>query len=319
MNDSSEMTCIFEEVSRQEKRNREPEMQVVMREVARLYRGEARQGFITIVEDYPGSTCSLAVFLDEYGSVTCAPIDPLAISFYQYSPTLEEDAARRTSNPLLRDNLLICGPLKLVDSAADASSEISKNQLIAIQSLIGNNSTWWPITDYSEDELLGVFEGLELNVIYWNDCPIGIVHMDYSGLETSGAVKIVFIGLDPAVQGQGLGRELLHKVMSDAIDRGARTIYLDTVAHRDIRTKTSQVDIGKSLHNPSAHDVYLKAGFKITGVKLIDPSNKHQLQEEALEVNQLNGPLEYVMSDLTPLREAVYAAFHSSPGKRLHE
>jgi hypothetical protein len=70
-------------------------------------------------------------------------------------------------------------------------------------------------------------------------------------------------------------------------------------------------------HNPSAHDVYLKSGFKIVGIKLIDPANKEQLEKEWLAVNQLNGPLEYRLTDLKPLRQAVYDAFQTPHDKRL--
>jgi hypothetical protein len=47
----------------------------------------------------------------------------------------------------------------------------------------------------------------------------------------------------------------------------------------------------------------------MVGIKVIDPANKRQLEEEGLAVNQMNGPLEHGGSDLRSLREAVYEAF----------
>jgi hypothetical protein len=119
--------------------------------------------------------------------------------------------------------------------------------------------------------------------------------------------KVVFVGLDPAVQGRGVGRELVHRVMSDAMDRGVQKIILDTVAHRDSRSPSGKVATGGK--QPSAHDVYLKSRFTMVGIKVIDPANKRQLEEDGLAVNQLNGPMEYGVGDLRPLREAVYEAF----------
>jgi hypothetical protein len=55
----------------------------------------------------------------------------------------------------------------------------------------------------------------------------------------------------------------------------------------------------------------------MVGIKVIDPANKRQLEEEGLAVNQLNGPLEYGVSDLRPLRESVYEAFGVPSEKQL--
>ena len=88
----------FKSVADHERRNRSLEMQAVMRDVARIHGNMAIQGRIHIVEGYPASTCALAVFIDERGSVTCKPIDPLAISFYEYCPDATEDTVRREKN-----------------------------------------------------------------------------------------------------------------------------------------------------------------------------------------------------------------------------
>jgi GNAT superfamily N-acetyltransferase len=242
-------------------------------------------------------------------------LDPLAISFYEYRPTGDQDAVRRSKNPAMRQGFCIRGPLTLVDRVEDPSREISKAQLMAIHTLVGNDSTWWPIRDYSEAELEEVFGNLELNVVWLNECPVGMVHLDYSVRSDESAAKVVFVGLDPAVQGRGLGRELVHRVMSDAMDRGVRRLFLDTVAHRDSRSPSGKVATGGK--QPSAHDVYLKSGFRMVGIKVIDPANKRQLEEEGLAVNQLNGPLEYGVSDLRPLRESVYEAFGVPSEKQL--
>jgi hypothetical protein len=53
------------------------------------------------------------------------------------------------------------------------------------------------------------------------------------------------------------------------------------------------------------------------GIKGIDPGNKKQLEEEGVAVNLLKGPLEYGVSDLRPLREAVYEAFGVPSEKQL--
>jgi GNAT superfamily N-acetyltransferase len=280
-----------------------------------MHEGKVLPGRILMVEDWPGATCSLAVFQEENGSTVGAPLDPLAISFYEYQPTGDEDAVRRSKNPAMRDGFCVRGPLTLVETVVDPGREISKAQLMAIQTLVGNHSTWWPISDYSDWELAEVFGKLELNVVWLNGCPVGIVHWDYSGRADEGVAKVVFLGLDPAVQGQGLGRGLVHAVMSDAMDRGVQAICLDTVAHRDNRAQTGKAVSGGRL--PSAHEVYLKSGFKMVGIKVIDPGNKKLLEEEGLKVNQLNGPLEYGVSDLRPLREAVYEAFGVPSEKRL--
>ena len=307
MNDDVRLGEVFSEIAACEARNREPAMQVLMREVAAMHEGKVLPGRILMVEDCPGATCSIAVFRDENGSTVCAPLDPLAISFYEYRPTGDQDAVRRSKNPAMREGFCVRGPLTLVDRVEDPSKEISKAQLMAIHTLVGNDSTWWPIRDYSEAELEEVFASLELNVVWLDGCPVGIVHLDYSVRSDEPVAKVVFLGIDPAVQGRGLGRELVHRVMSDAMDRGVRRLFLDTVAHRDSRSSSGKVATGGK--QPSAHDVYLKSGFTMLGIKVIDPGNKKQLEEEGLGVNQLNGPLEYGVSDLRPLREAVYEAF----------
>jgi hypothetical protein len=51
-----------------------------------------------------------------------------------------------------------------------------------------------------------VFGSLELNVVWLDGCPVGMVHLDYSVRSDESAAKVVFVGLDPAVQGRGLGR-----------------------------------------------------------------------------------------------------------------
>jgi GNAT superfamily N-acetyltransferase len=229
---------------------------------------------------------------------------------------VEEEAARRDKNPSLRQGLTIRGPLDLVDEVIDATQEVSKEQLIAIQTLIGNDSTWWPVTDYSNTELVQVFGGLELNLVVFNEVPIGIAHFDYADLERNKSVKVVFIGIDPEMQGKGLGREILHAVMTQAMDHGAEKIYLDTVSHRDIRTNTSVGPVEPSKPQGTAHDVYLKAGFKLVDVKLIDPANKKQMEDEGLTINQLNGPLEYRFENLGPLRAAVDESFGIPESKR---
>ena len=315
MNDDVRLGEVFSEIAACEVRNREPAMQVLMREVAAMHEGKVLPGRILMVEDWPGATCSLAVFRDENGSTVCAPLDPLAISFYEYCPTGDQDAVRRSKNPAMREGFCVRGPLTLVDRVEDPSKEISKAQLMAIHTLVGNDSTWWPIRDYSEAELEEVFASLELNVVWLDGCPVGIVHLDYSVRSDEPVAKVVFLGLDPAVQGRGLGRELVHRVMSDAMDRGVRRLFLDTVAHRDSRSSSGKVATGGK--QPSAHDVYLKSGFTMLGIKVIDPGNKKQLEEEGLAVNQLNGPLEYGVSDLRPLREAVYEAFGVPSEKQL--
>lgn len=307
MSEGFNIEAILSEIAACERANREAGMQDLMRQVAATHEGKVLPGRILMVEDWPGATCSLAVFQDENGATVCAPLDPLAISFYEYRPTGDQDALRRSKNPAMREGFCIRGPLALVETVVDPSREISKAQLMAIQTLVGNHSTWWPISDYSDLELAEVFGELELNVVWLNGCPVGIVHWDYSARTDEGVAKVVFLGLDPAVQGQGLGRELVHRVMSDAIDRGVRRIFLDTVAHRDSRSPSGKVATGEK--QPSAHDVYLKSGFTMMGIKVIDPANRRQIEEEGLAVNQLNGPLEYGVSDLRPLREAVYEAF----------
>jgi GNAT superfamily N-acetyltransferase len=309
------LEAIFSEIAACEARNREPAMQDLMRQVAATHEGKVLPGRILMVEDWPGATCSLAAFQDENGSTVCAPLDPLAISFYEYRPTGDEDGLRRAKNPRMRDGFCVRGPLTLVETVVDPSREISKAQLMAIQTLVGNHSTWWPISDYSDLALAEVFGKLELNVVWLNGCPVGIVHWDYSARADEGVAKVVFLGLDPAVQGQGLGRELVHGVMSDAMDRGVQAICLDTVARRDSRAQKGKTVSGGRL--PSAHEVYLKSGFKMMGILVIDPGNKQQLEEEGLAVNQLNGPLEYGLSDLRPLREAVYESFGVPSEKQL--
>ena len=315
MNDDVRLGEVFSEIAACEARNREPAMQVLMREVAVMHEGKVLPGRILMVEDCPGATCSLVVFQDENGSTVCAPLDPLAISFYEYRPTGDQDAVRRSKNPAMREGFCVRGPLTLVDRVEDPSKEISKAQLMAIHTLVGNDSTWWPIRDYSEAELEEVFASLELNVVWLDGCPVGIVHLDYSVRSDEPVAKVGLLGLDPAVQGRGLGRELVHRVMSDAMDRGVRRLFLDTVAHRDSRSSSGKVATGGK--QPSAHDVYLKSGFTMLGIKVIDPGNKKQLEEEGLAVNQLNGPLEYGVSDLRPLREAVYEAFGVPSEKQL--
>lgn len=307
MSEDFDLDAIFSEIAACERRNREAGMQDLMLQVAATHEGKVLPGRILMVEDWPGATCSLAVFQDENGSTVCAPLDPLAISFYEYRPTGDQDAVRRSKNPAMREGFCIRGPLTLVDTVKDPSREISKAQLMAIHTLVGNDSTWWPIRDYSEAELEEVFGSLELNVVWLDGCPVGMVHLDYSVRSDEPVAKVVFVGLDPAVQGRGLGRELVHRVMSDAMDRGVRRLFLDTVAHRDSRSPSGKVATGGK--QPSAHDVYLKSGFRMVGIKVIDPANKRQLEEEGLAVNQLNGPLEYGVSDLRPLRDAVYEAF----------
>jgi len=296
--------------------NRSETMQAILCALAEAHAAEIRKGKIKIIEGFSGSVCPVAVFINWTGTVESAPIDPLAISFYEYCPTQQEDCLRREKNPKLREGLEIRGPLALVDKLNDSQKQISKAQLIAIQTLIGNDSTWWPVTDYSDAELVDVFGGLELNVVVFQDVPIGIAHLDYAELDTNKAVKIVFIGIDPMMQGKGLGTEILHEVMSRAMDRGAEKIYLDTVSHRDIRTNTSAGTVEPGKPQGSAHDVYLKSGFKMVDVKLIDPANKKQLEKEGLAINQLNGPLEYRMNDLAPLRAEVDDCFGVSASKR---
>lgn len=313
---SQQLQVAMAQIKDAEAQNRSPEMRQLMGKLADSCAQNLRKGQIRILEDHPGASCPFAVFIDEAGQAQCAPIDPLAISFYEYVPTAEEDARRREMNPPLRDGLEIRGPLSLVDEVSDPTREISKAQLIAIQTLIGNDSTWWPVSDYSDAELLEVFGGLELNVVFFRNVPVGIAHFDYSDLEAGKTVKIVFIGIDPLIQGHGLGREILHSVMSDAIDRGATKIYLDTVIHRDIRSNTSSGAASPSSPSGTAHDVYIKSGFKIVDFKLIDPADKKQLQEEGLTINQLNGPLEYRSEDLQPLRAAIDANFGTLPSER---
>jgi GNAT superfamily N-acetyltransferase len=315
MNEDLKLEAVLSEIAAHERRNREPEMQVLMRQVAATHGDKVLPGRILIVENYPGATCALAVFRGEGGSAVCAPMDPLAISFYEYRPTGEQDAMRRSKNPGMRDGFCVRGPLTLVETVVDPSREISKAQLIAIHTLVGNHSTWWPVSDYSDLVLEEVFGDLELNVVWLNGCPVGIAHLDYSMRSDEAVAKVVFLGLDPAVQGQGLGRELVHGVMSDAMDRGVQAICLDTVAHRDSRAQTGKAVSGGRL--PSAHEVYVKSGFKMVGIKVIDPANPKQLEEEGLALNQLNGPLEYGVSDVRPLREAVYEAFGVPQERRL--
>lgn len=302
-------------IRKTEANNRSLAMQSIMEQLTKSCLG-LMPGKIQIVEDYADSTCPLALFSNGTGDVKCAPLDPLAISFYEYCPSVEEEASRRSNNPEPREGLMIHGPLRLVDKVLDATREISKEQLIAIQTLIGNDSTWWPVTDYSATELLEVFGGLELNVVLFREVPIGIAHLDYADLEKKNAVKVVFIGIDPEMQGKGLGREVLHTVMTQAMDRGAKKIYLDTVSHRDIRTNTSVGVAESGKPQGTAHDVYVKSGFKMVDVKLIDPANKKQLEEEELTINQLNGPLEYRLEDLAPLRAAVDLSFDVAGSKR---
>jgi len=298
-------------VARSERMNRDESMQKIMQNMAATIPNGVTAGKILILEQVSGSSCPLALFLDESGKTICAPIDPLAISFYEYEPGAGEDLIRQDANPPMREDFELRGPLQLAGSPAPGRNQISKDQLIAIQTLVGNNSTWWPVTDYSDDEITEIFGNLELNMVFFKKRPIGIAHLDYSGLGESGEVKIVFIGLDPAFHGIGMGRELLHRVMTDAVARGARKIFLDTVAHRDVRSKTGGNGADSQGQSATAHDVYLKAGFKIVNVKVIDPANKRQLLEEGLTINQLNGPREYIREDLAQLRVAVYSAFNT--------
>lgn len=315
MNYTKKLDAINSLIRNTEADNRSCAMQSIMEQLAKSCL-DLMPGKIQIVENYGDSTCPFALFRNETGDVKCAPLDPLAISFYEYCPSVEEEAARRDKNPLLRQGLTIRGPLDLVDEVIDATQEVSKEQLIAIQTLIGNDSTWWPVTDYSNTELVQVFGGLELNLIVFNEIPIGIAHFDYADLERNKSVKVVFIGIDPEMQGKGLGREILHAVMTQAMDHGAEKIYLDTVSHRDIRTNTSVGPVEPSKPQGTAHDVYLKAGFKLVDVKLIDPANKKQLEDEGLTINQLNGPLEYRFVNLGPLRAAVDDRFGIPESKR---
>ena len=139
--------------------------------------------------------------------------------------------------------------------------------------------------------------------------------MDKSGLyQESGelkdnpaerSTKVVFIALDPAVNGKGIGREVLNEMMTRARDGGAAIVGLDTVLHRDSRSdsKTEQ------LTAKSAGSVYERAGFKLVGASLINPGDAAQLKEEGLAINQLNGPTAYVSKNFTQLRTEVYTAY----------
>jgi GNAT superfamily N-acetyltransferase len=303
-------------IDKSERANRNSHMNKIMRDIENTRAGTVSKGKIEVIPKHQRVNCPLALYINEDGKPQCAPIDQLAISFYEYELAVEEDKQRRPENPTLRKGLEIHGPLALVNEATGQTKEMTFRQLIAIQSLIGNDSTWWPVTDYSEEQLKDVFAGLELNVILFHEVPIGIAHLDYVDLEDKKAVKIVFIGIDPEMQGKGLGREILHAVMTHAIDRGAEKIYLDTVSHRDIRTYTSKGAVKPGKPQGTAHDVYVKSGFKMVDVKLIDPANKKQLEEEGLTINQLNGPLEYRFKDLSPLRAAVDESFGVPASKR---
>ena len=141
MSEDFDLDAIFSEIAACERRNREAGMQDLMLQVAATHEGKVLPGRILRVEDWPGATCSLAVFQDENGSTVCAPLDPLAISFYEYRPTADQDAVRRSKNPAMREGFCIRGPLTLVDRVEDPSREISKAQLMAIHALVGNDST----------------------------------------------------------------------------------------------------------------------------------------------------------------------------------
>lgn len=198
------------------------------------------------------------------------------------------------------------GALQLVDEVTDPSAQISTDQLIAIQNLMGNNSTWWPIKDYTTDEVRSVFNALEMSVVYKDGIPVGIAHLDKAGLANDvPSTKVVFIALDPAVNGKGIGREVLHEMMSRAVDGGAAIVNLDTVLHRDRRSDART----EALAAKSAGSVYEAAGFRLYDAKLINPGDAEQLKAEGLAINQLNGPTEYVSTNFAKLRGEVYQAF----------
>jgi len=125
-------------------------MQAILAAAAAQHGAETVPNKIKILEDYPGATCPIAVYQHpDTGVITAAPIDPIVISFYEYNPTPEQEATRRKNNPGLREGVTMTGALQLVenDQLQDPATEITVEQLIAIQNLMGNNSTWWPIKD----------------------------------------------------------------------------------------------------------------------------------------------------------------------------
>ena len=249
---------------------------------------------------------STALFLDNNNTPSAAPIDPIVISYYQYdnsSPNYHL-ANHDAKNLLAQKNIIISQPLYLSEKAEPAQNTISHQQLRAVQSVMGHVSCWWPVTDYSKDDFVGVFQDLELRIVACKGVPIGIVHMDFAQKAATGSAKIVFIALDPKLHGKGLGKAILHEAIGLAYEQGAQSITLDTVHHCDIRS------VGGS-----AAAVYEKAGFILMDAELIDPADL----PDDVTINQLNAPKEYFdrAENIAALRIKMYEAFGVNLGRAL--
>jgi len=300
--------ALTDQVNAIETGNRTPAMQGVMQNAAAEYASEVQPDKIKIVTDFPESTTPLAIFQNAKGEVEAAPIDPIVISYYEYKPSAEQEAVRRAANPGVRSEVQMSGALTLVDQVTDPATQISAEQLTAIQNLMGNNSTWWPIKDYSPEDFQDVFGALRLSVVSKDGVPLGIAHLDTAELEEHKSVKIMFIALDPAMHGQGVGKEVLNEMMTRAIDLGAEKVKLDTVHHRDVRSAPGTSKPTKG----AAADVYEKAGFTLTGTEMLDPTDL----PEGIKINQLNGPIEYI-NELDTLRRETYQAYGLDPEQTL--
>lgn len=311
---ANEVELLLKEVTEIEAKNRTAPLKALYEEVAQTFGAEVKPDKIRIVTEHPGANGPIAVFKHpDTHKVMAAPIDPIVISFYEYLPTAEKEAARRAAHTGLREGVEMSGPLKLVDHVQDPTKEISHEQLVSLQNVMGNNSTWWPIKDYAPEEVKEVFSALELHMIRKDGIPVGIAHLDHSKLAEQGSSKIVFVALDPAMQRKGLGKEVLNEMMTRAIDQGAEKVTLDTVAHRDIRSLPGEAKPTLA----SAAKVYERAGFELKGGSLINPGDAQQLEREGLTINQLNGPLEYISDNHDKLRGEMLDAFGIDKDKAL--
>lgn len=295
---------LLKEVAMREQANRNPRMIALIANAVQYLDSPPKQGeILTLPPEKYAAACPeappIAIYVNSDENIQCVPLDPLVISYYKISMDRETIELLSSRYAFGKDSE-VCRQLRLVEEFTGMPQEITNTQLIALQSLLGNISTWWPITAYSSSELKEIFSPLDLGVLYHDCRPVGVAHLDFS-YGANDEAKIVFMAVDPQLHGMRLGGALLVQTLAYAYEKGVRCVYLDTVPHRDITYSKEE--------HPQPLPVsafYEKFGFQLMKSEIIDPS----APPPGVEINQLNAPLGYHL-DEAKLRHSLALAFPS--------
>lgn len=156
-------------------------------------------------------------------------------------------------------------------------SVLTEEQFSALYNSIAKVSSWWPMTAIKDGwDYWHLFHESDVHVMYRENMPVGFIALERDQKKRD-EVKVLFVGVIPSCQGQGLGGLLFDYAIDLAWHQQGETIHrvsLDTVPENDRMI----------VYDRPCSSMYKKKGFQLYDIQTCKPG------DPGLTLNQFNLP-----------------------------